>query len=316
MAKADEPRKLLSDTFFGTELPKLEHGTKRSLASLAGVGIRPDPGKLRDICTQFFEIPAKGRYSGPITAGDGFFTTCFMAALRPQRMVEFGVSSGVSSAFFLSAAAALDLLREGTFLTGADITDDLGEGNKTGQVVAEKAADQTQNFDLQIGRNSFELLQDGDLAKALGTGRALAHIDADHCHPWPLIDVLTLYLTMPSQSWILMQDVQMLERWALGTILNGKPVPRPLRGPNITFTHWPGTKILGEDMCFNMGAIKLDIEPIAVLQFIDDCRNYETELGLSHLSDADPEIAYAHLEVLETMIRFRANETKRATLIA
>lgn len=301
------PKEQIARAFFGTELEKIEAGTARTESALATHGIAPDFDALRQLCRGFFETPAKSRYSGPITAGDAFFSGCFIAALRPERMIEFGVSSGVSTAFLLAAADDQDVMGDGLFLTAVDITDDLGGGNRTGQVVPEKVPDLEKHLDLCIGDTSFDLLQSGALAQAMGPGAVLAHVDADHCHPWPLIDILALYLTMPAGSWILLQDVAMVERWLFGTILNGKPVPRPLRGPSIAFSHWPGTKILGEDMCYNMGAIRLDIDAAAILQFIADCRAYGTELGSSDLSDADPGEAARHLEILEAKIRFKAN---------
>lgn len=272
---------LIGDAFFGSELGKLKHGTVSTVSALKARGFKFDESKVLETVIEFFSVVPKKRFGGPITAGDAFFSTCILLSECAERMLEIGVASGVSSAYFLTAAEKFGILKDGKWLTGVDISLDKGDGNTTGQVVDERAADKKGFFDLLIGKTTYDLLKSGELEEIL-KGKALVHIDANHRHPWPAIDVICIYLASAQRRWALMQDTQMMERWIFGTVLNGTPIPRPVRGSNLAFSHWPGRKIAGQDMCYNMGAVSLDVTRRDLIEYIDQISLYNTEMPQGH----------------------------------
>ncbi|MDP9099851.1 MAG: class I SAM-dependent methyltransferase, partial [Verrucomicrobiota bacterium] len=81
----------------------------------------------------------------------------------------------------------------------------------------------------------------------------LAFIDADHRHPWPLLDLLRLAPSIASGGWILLHDIQLgtygqAERDAGKTLEGGTPY-----GAEWLFERWPFRKIRS----FHIGAIEL-----------------------------------------------------------
>jgi len=91
----------------------------------------------------------------------------------------------------------------------------------------------------------------------------LAFIDADHRHPWPLLDVLRLAPYVPSGGWILLHDIQLgtygkAEREAGKELEGGTPY-----GAEWLFERWPFRKIRS----FHIGAIELPRRKDALIPF-------------------------------------------------
>ncbi len=295
--------KLLQNIFFGSELNKIDDGTVSTIEILKGAD--PAFGKLSDsewtslksIVKGFFGKSIKGSFGGPITAGDAFFMAAYLAAFKPKSVIEIGVCSGVSSAFLLYAGDKLGLRkRGGTFLHSVDLLKFHGaEKNEVGRVVGMNYPSLAESWDLMVEVTAPELVENRqDLIKKIeASGPTLAFIDANHLHPWPSIDVLSVAKLLPKDSWIMLQDTQLMERWLANCVERGVPSPKPCRGPNLTTLLWPGSKVAGWDMCYNMGAVKLNVSEAQKLEFTTQILKYPAETGAGEMK-----ICREHLERL------------------
>ena len=85
------------------------------------------------------------------------------------------------------------------------------------------------------------------LSQTLPAGSVdLAFIDANHYHPWPLLDVLHLSTVMARNSWLILHDINL-------------PVIAPqfaAWGARYLFDAWPFEKTTGGDHR-NIGAVQL-----------------------------------------------------------
>jgi hypothetical protein len=91
----------------------------------------------------------------------------------------------------------------------------------------------------------------------------LAFIDADHRHPWPLLDVLRLAPYIQSSGWIVLHDIQLgtygqAEREAGRGVEGGTPY-----GAEWLFEKWPFRKIRS----FHIGAIELPPQTDCLIPF-------------------------------------------------
>ena len=102
----------------------------------------------------------------------------------------------------------------------------------------------------------------------------LAFIDADHRHPWPLLDVLRLAPYLENGAWILLHDIQLgtygqAERDAGKALEAGTPY-----GAEWLFDRWPFRKIRS----FHIGAIELPPRKDALIPFALTLMNEPFEL--------------------------------------
>jgi hypothetical protein len=126
-----------------------------------------------------------------------------------------------------------------------------------------------------IGFEIVELLSDQQEAVRVHTGREsdlvrhlaapgqfeFVFIDADHQHPWPLLDLLRVAPYLRENGWIALHDIE------LGTIgvtaeKSGRPLPygAPF-GAEWLFDRWPFRKISGG----NIGALQLPLEKTSII---------------------------------------------------
>ena len=88
-------------------------------------------------------------------------------------------------------------------------------------------------------------------------------IDANHSHPWPLLDLLHLATVVKPESWFALHDIEL-------------PVLHPqfqVHGPKWLFEAWPFNKVHGVGPSQNIGAVQLpadltELVPMA-LELID-----------------------------------------------
>ena len=91
----------------------------------------------------------------------------------------------------------------------------------------------------------------------------VAFIDADHRHPFPLLDLLRLAPYVRGSGWLVLHDVE------LGTMMSealkaGRPVHSdPIYGAEWLFQRWPFQKISGG----NIGAVQLPEDKCALVPF-------------------------------------------------
>jgi hypothetical protein len=275
---------LLKNIFYGSEIDKLDVGTQNVRSMLGKIPEFKTISYERwnfllTITKDFFSKSLKGMFGGPITAGDAFFILTFMEAVRPQVMVEVGVCSGVSSCFILYAAERLNLVQSGKiFLYSFDLLryHDKEQKDEIGVTVKLNYPELIQFWDLYIETTLIDLLFNNKklYSKIFKNTKILAFVDANHYHPYPTIDTMILKYLMAENSWCLLQDTNVIERWAYDAIEKNTVMPYSCRGVNLVSTLWPGKKIIGTDMCYNMAALNFNIEYKKYKDFIHNISQY------------------------------------------
>jgi hypothetical protein len=201
-------------------------------------------------------------YAGAIGGPEYFFLTAWASILAPVRAVEIGTSSGFSSAIL---AAALHRRHPQSCRPLVDTID----------LHARYLVDQTRPIGFEIPELLPQLpdgvrvhtSRESDFIRELA-GRdelAFVFIDADHQHPWPILDLLRVAPFVRSAGWVLLHDIQ-LGTMGVTAREKGQPLPHGAPfGAEWLFNRWPLAKINGG----NIGALQLpsnksEIAPIAV----------------------------------------------------
>ena len=227
----------------------------RLAAMLGHAGTTPSPGEL-----EFLESIAKRRayYPGTIGLSDYLFLTAFVSILAPQRVVEIGTLTGFSAGVI---AAALRRRHRPDGTSWVDTID----------IQPQCAVDSTRRSGFEIAELFPQLVPmvrlhipcDSSFASQIARRDELkiAFIDADHCHPLPLLDLLRLAPYVQSGGWIVLHDIQ----W--GTIgCRAAKADQTLRwggsyGAEWLFNRWSFRKISGG----NIGAVQLPEQKNALI---------------------------------------------------
>ena len=211
------------------------------------------------------------RYPGGIGSRDYFFLTALVSILAPHCVLEIGTLTGFSAAIL---AAAIHR-QHGARLAGAGLPSGrprnitvetidaqthclIDETKEVGFEIPNLIPDLASTVRIHAGRESDFVRQ---LAGPDEFG--LAFIDADHRHPWPLLDVLRLAPYVRGGGWIVLHDIQLgtcgKEMQEAGASLEaGAPY-----GAEWFFDRWPFRKIRS----FHIGAIELPRQKDALIPF-------------------------------------------------
>jgi predicted O-methyltransferase YrrM len=201
------------------------------------------------------------RYPGGIGSRDYFFLTCLVSILAPRRVIEIGTLTGFSTAIIAAA------IHHQHGVTSPPITVDTVDAHthcsidttrQIGFEIPDLVPDLLSKIRVHAGRESD---LPGEIASRGEFG--LAFIDADHRHPWPLLDVLRLAPYIQSRGWIVLHDIQLgtygeAERAAGRHSEGGTPY-----GAEWLFERWPFRKIRS----FHIGAIELPARLDALVPF-------------------------------------------------
>jgi predicted O-methyltransferase YrrM len=201
------------------------------------------------------------RYPGGIGSRDYFFLTALVSILAPRRVIEIGTLTGFSTA---TIAAAIDRQHgdSGPAITVETIDSQthclIDKTRPVGFEIADLVPGLASAVRVHTGRESDFVRQ---LAKPGEFG--LAFIDADHRHPWPLLDVLRLAPYVEPRGWIVLHDIQLgtygrAECDAGNAIEGGTPY-----GAEWLFEGWPFRKIRS----FHIGAIELPARLDSLIPF-------------------------------------------------
>ena len=182
--------------------------------------------------------------TGYICDGDAEFLIELVAGVRPTSMLEVGVASGASSAALLFALDQLPPVAGGRQLLSCDVrsTCYFDPARATGAAVAEMYPNHQTRWTLDTDTDARRLSQ----SVAPGSFDLL-FIDANHAHPWPLLDLLHLVHVARPGAWVALHDIQL-------------PVINPayqVYGPMWLFDAWPFDKVHGVDGSRNIGAVRL-----------------------------------------------------------
>jgi predicted O-methyltransferase YrrM len=200
------------------------------------------------------------RYPGGIGSRDYFFLTALVSILAPRRAVEIGTLTGFSAAIIAAAIHRQHGHRSGIAVETIDVRSrcSIDETRPIGFEIPELIPDLASTVRVHTERES-------DIAGELGARDefGLAFIDADHRHPWPLLDVLRLAPYVQDGGWILLHDIQLGTYGAKAqeagqTLEGGTPY-----GAEWLFDRWPFRKIRS----FHIGAIELPVCKAALVPF-------------------------------------------------
>lgn len=226
------------------------------LAHLLGrPGQTPAPGEiefLQQVCTRATHYP------GAIGASDFFFLTAIASILAPARTIEIGTSSGFSAALLAAALHHRNPRSKETLVDTIDLHSNY-------------AVDRTKPIGFEIpdlvpdlpGAVAVHTQRESDFVPDLARPNelVLVFIDADHQHPWPLLDLLRVTRYVKSGGWIVLHDIQLGTMAATrpekaATLTHGAPF-----GAEWLFDCWPFAKISGG----NIGAVQLPRDRRALL---------------------------------------------------
>lgn len=237
-----------------------EFATKyATLADLLGfVGKTPPPGEL-DFLHAMVELEDT-RHPGGISAQDYFFLTALVSILAPRRAIEIGTLTGFSAAIIAAAIYRQHGSRDEILVETIDLSSQciVEETRPTGFEIPRLIPDIASTVRVHTRRGS-------DFVRELGAREefGLAFIDADHRHPWPLLDVVRLAPYVQSAGWIVLHDIQ------LGTYGKAMREADPSRkdetpyGAEWLFEQWPFRKIRSA----HIGAIELPARQADLIPF-------------------------------------------------
>jgi predicted O-methyltransferase YrrM len=231
----------------------------RQLADELGYpGKIPAPGEM-DFLHAMVDLDDV-RYPGGIGSRDYFFLTALVSILAPRRVIEIGTLTGFSAAIIAAAIHRQHGERNRISVETIDAHThcSIDETRPIGFEIPELIPDLAATVRVHTGRES-------DIVRELAVGDTfgLAFIDADHRHPWPLLDVLRLAPHIPAGGWILLHDIQLgtygkREREAGQVLETGTPY-----GAEWLFDRWPFRKIRS----FHIGAIEVPSRKEALIPF-------------------------------------------------
>jgi len=163
----------------------------------------------------------------------------------PGPVIEIGVASGWSSALLLKLLSE-NPPQQNTWLYSYDISPDcyFDRSKKTGAAVDELVPEYAPHWEFSVG-DAFDAGQD-----CLETPVSLAFIDANHCHPCPVVDLICLLSALKPNAWVVLHDVN------LPNLRGFSPESRQ-NGPKFLFDAWPWEKWTVDSPNQNMGAIRL-----------------------------------------------------------
>jgi glycosyltransferase involved in cell wall biosynthesis/predicted O-methyltransferase YrrM len=184
---------------------------------------------------------------GHVSGSDATFLHEMIGALKPQTMVELGVASGVSSAVILHALDRLPQAeRRALYSCDTRPTCYFDPAYATGQACRDM---------YPTPRASWYTEFEGDarvLSEMLPAGGAdLTFIDANHSHPYPLLDLLQVTTFAKPGSWVILHDVDL-------------PIQHPqfqTYGPRWLYHKWPFNKIKAFDRWASIAAVQLPEDP-------------------------------------------------------
>ena len=269
MARRDPPKSPLRNFDIGEFQSFEQFEIKyRQLAEELGVpGKIPAPGETDFLHTMVDRDSI--RYPGGIGSRDYFFLTALVSILAPRRVIEIGTLTGFSTAIIAAAIHRQHGSHSSEFIPSL-VEGSRGNVDSRNEITVETIDCHTHCIidpERPVGFEIAELIPGLVSTVGIHTGResdfvreiaargefGLAFIDADHRHPWPLLDVLRLAPFLQSGAWIGLHDIQ------LGTLGQeerdaGRGIEEVMPyGAEWLFARWPFRKIRS----LHIGAIEL-----------------------------------------------------------
>lgn len=218
------------------------------------------------------------RHPGGIGSRDYFFLTALVSILAPRRVIEIGTLTGFSAAIIAAAidrqhgAGRLPQPRDRRSITVETIDAhthcSIDTSRPIGFEIPELIPGLASTVRVHTGRQS-------DFVRELAASDqfGLAFIDADHRHPWPLLDLLRLAPWVQGGGWILLHDIQ-LGSYGREQRAAGEPLESTPYGAEWLFERWPFRKIRS----FHIGAVELPSRKDALIPFALDLLDQPFEI--------------------------------------
>lgn len=151
------------------------------------------------------QIHAKPDF-GTTTPEELLFLSKLIHQHKPERILEIGTASGVTTGFlglFLAeigggSVLSIDIAPQMEFQSGAKM--------HTGAMAGRLCMDESVEITLETGRTSLDLGR-------YGTSWDLVFIDANHGHPWPVLDTLAAAPFLRGPKVIVHHDLQLWRRF-------------------------------------------------------------------------------------------------------
>lgn len=247
---------------------EFESGFSQLAAMLGQAGTNPSPGEVEFLAS----IPKRRKYyPGTIEYRDALFLNAFVSILAPRRVLEIGTLGGFSAGIIAAALARrhgnCDAIWVDTIDVSAQCVPD--QTRPTGFEIAELFPELAPMIHMHIPADSSFVSQ---LARR--DELELAFIDADHRHPFPLLDLLRLAPYIRGDGWILLHDINFGTMTRKAIAVGRPPGWEPVYGAEWLFDRWPFRKIT---TCSpprwatggggNIGAVQLPRDKSALIPF-------------------------------------------------
>ncbi len=183
---------------------------------------------------------------GTISRGDAAFLFEIVTRGRPRAVAEIGVASGTSTAFLSTLLA--DRLPKCEIFAFDALKHVYNEPQKpVGAYVQELLGRTPPNLKLQGGTASYGIRTCPDRPDCFD----FVFLDANHEHPWPCLDLLSIIDIVKPGAWIVLHDIAL------------PLITREARafGPMYLYLNWPGEKCAPAGDEANIGAIRLFDDP-------------------------------------------------------
>jgi predicted O-methyltransferase YrrM len=249
---------------------QLELKYRQLAEELGHAGKVPAPGEI-EFLHRMVDLDDV-RYPGGIGSRDYFFLTCLVSILAPRRVVEIGTLTGFSTAIIAAAIYHQHGIRDRITVETVDSHThcSIDTSRPIGFEIPELIPDLVSTVRVHTGRESdvvAEIAAPGEFG--------LAFIDADHRHPWPLLDLLRLAPYIRKQGWIVLHDIQLgtygrAERAGGRQLESGTPY-----GAEWLFERWPFRKIRS----FHIGAVELPARREILVPFAIELMKEPFEVG-------------------------------------
>lgn len=221
---------------------------------------------------------------GSISNGDMEFLFEIVHAVSPRRVLEVGVAAGCSSAALLYALDQLPASTGRRELHSIDIAEHcyFDSSRAVGAATRLMYPTPKARWVLRTG-----LTAAGARACHAQGMFDLAFLDANHKHPYPLLDLLQLTALLPSGAWVVLHDIEL-------------PMVAPQfpdAGAQHLFARWPFNKIHGVGDSENIGAVQLPDEPALLSPVAEDLLRLPWQTTVSReVLELPP--AFSHLREL------------------
>lgn len=218
-------------------------------------GVAPDPDALVELGA-WYEPPKWA--AGAVGVIDACFLFDVVACLRPAKILELGVASGGSTSVLLRAMHHARLALTDDDARPAVRSFDLhpmcysDRSKPVGSAVVEMAPELAHGVEVRSGLTSVEL------GPTLVSERfPLAFIDANHQHPWPTLDILSLLPALEAGAWVVLHDIDLPAAAERYERTHNTKVHWHDHGAKHLFDAWPFQKIRGEGEADNIGLVRL-----------------------------------------------------------